>query len=254
MGESTGIEWTHHTFNPWWGCVRVSPGCEHCYAETAAKRYGHNVWGVQAGRRFFGEKHWAEPVKWNAKAKAASIRRRVFCASMADVFESNRDLDEQRARLWPLIEATPSLDWQLLTKRPENVARLVPPAWMSDWPVHAWLGFTAESQEYFNARYHHVRSLPAHVIYCSYEPALGPIDVGGAVRLSWLIAGAESGHGARPMAQEWVRAVKDQCVALGIAFFYKQDALKGRKIHTPELDGRQWLEFPASASGKARLG
>jgi hypothetical protein len=132
MGKETGIAWTDATFNPWWGCQRVSPGCEHCYAEAQAKRYGHAVWGPESttARRFFGDKHWNEPRKWNADARAKFEVRRVFCASMADVFEDNRDLDGWRDRLWDLIEATPSLNWQLLTKRPENIARLIRPAWL----------------------------------------------------------------------------------------------------------------------------
>lgn len=123
MAKNSRIEWTTHTFNPWWGCVKVSPACKHCYAESWAKRVGSNVWGIKAERRFFGDKHWSEPVKWNAAAAASGMRARVFCASMADVFEDRRDLDVHRIRLWKLIEATPRLDWLLLTKRPEIVIR-----------------------------------------------------------------------------------------------------------------------------------
>src|SRR5688500_6617995 len=111
MAKGSSIEWTDHTFNPWWGCVRVSPACEHCYAETFAKRVGHPVWGVQAPRRFFGDKHWQEPVKWNRDAEARGVRERVFCASMADWAEvlpkAHPDvvaMDEARARLFALVE------------------------------------------------------------------------------------------------------------------------------------------------------
>lgn len=117
MGADSKIQWTHHTFNPWWGCARVSPGCEHCYAERDAARWG-TKWGVNAERRFFGDKHWAEPLKWNRAAGKARETRRVFCASMADVFEDREDLAPHRARLYKLIESTPCLVWQLLTKRP----------------------------------------------------------------------------------------------------------------------------------------
>lgn len=132
MGEQTAIEWCDHTWSPWWGCQRVSPGCEHCYAETFAKRVGHGkrlpmIWGPQATaeRKFFGDAHWAEPLKWNAKAARDGVRRRVFCASMADVFEDRADLVEPRTRVFALMAMTPWLDWLVLTKRPEHMARWV---------------------------------------------------------------------------------------------------------------------------------
>jgi hypothetical protein len=103
MGKNSHIEWTHHTFNPWWGCAKVSPACEHCYAESWAKRVGSNVWGRKAPRRFFGDEHWRQPLAWNAEAARRKSRARVFCASMADVFEDRRDLDASRERLWGLI-------------------------------------------------------------------------------------------------------------------------------------------------------
>src|SRR5687767_5237522 len=121
MGGSTAIAWTDHTFNPWWGCERVSPGCQNCYAETFAKRTGNLVWGKNADRRRFADKHWNEPLKWNRLAATEGRQAFVFCASMADVFEYRSDHHDDRLRLWALIEATPNLTWQLLTKRPENV-------------------------------------------------------------------------------------------------------------------------------------
>jgi protein gp37 len=130
MGKNSSIEWTDHTFNPWWGCTKVSPGCEHCYAEAWAKRVGANVWGSKSERRFFTEKHWSEPLKWNADAESEKTRKRVFCASMADVFEARIDLNPWRLKLWNLIEITPWLDWLLLTKRPQNIAERVP--WKND--------------------------------------------------------------------------------------------------------------------------
>src|SRR4051812_43046764 len=126
MGKNSHIEWTHHTFNPWWGCAKVSPACNHCYAETLANRFGGAIWGVKGQRRFFGAAHWTEPEKWNVEAGRAKSRVRVFCASMADVFEDRRDLDAERVKLWALVERTKSLDWLLLTKRPEHVQKLAP--------------------------------------------------------------------------------------------------------------------------------
>jgi len=134
MAKNSSIEWTHHTFNPWWGCTKVSPACDHCYAETWAKRVGQAVWGKESPRRFFSDKHWTEPIRWNADAVADGERRRVFCASMADVFESRAELNPWRIRLWELIEATPMLDWLLLTKRPQNIGKMVP--WEKKWPEH----------------------------------------------------------------------------------------------------------------------
>src|SRR5271165_362130 len=120
MGQNSSIEWTDHTFNPWWGCTKVSPACQNCYAELWAKRMGHQVWGNRTQRRFFTNNHWNEPLIWNHDARNTKRRRRVFCASMADVFERKRELNSWRERLWTLISATPCLDWLLLTKRPEN--------------------------------------------------------------------------------------------------------------------------------------
>ena len=124
----TNIAWTDYSFNPWWGCEKVSPGCKHCYADTFSRRVGHGarlpmLWGPGSERRMFGEKHWADPLKWNSDAKRDGVRRRVFCASMADVFEDRPELEKPRKQLRILIARTPHLDWLLLTKRPENASR-----------------------------------------------------------------------------------------------------------------------------------
>lgn len=254
MGENTAIEWCHHTFNPWWGCQRVSPGCEHCYAETFSIRLGKNLWGPRAERRLFGDAHWNEPLKWNRAAAVAGERRRVFCASMADVFEDRRDLDEQRARLWRLIDATPALDWLLLTKRPQNMNRLAPVTWSYVWPENVWAGCTVENQSAADERIPHLLATPAAVRFISAEPLLGPIDlltvdedgnysVGWNLRsvkhltdygtgteydveatpgIDWVIVGGESGHGARPCALEWMERLVLQLRRAGVAPFVKQ--------------------------------
>lgn len=126
MARNSKIEWTHHTFNPWWGCTKVSDACKHCYAEVWARRLGWNLWGPDSRHRFFTQAHWNNPINWNQEAAREGKRRRVFCASMADVFEDCRDLDPWRDRLWHLIGATPQLDWLLLTKRPERISDLAP--------------------------------------------------------------------------------------------------------------------------------
>jgi protein gp37 len=231
MGQHSKIEWTHHTFNPWWGCVRISPGCKYCYADTWARRIGMELWGKKAPRRFFSDAHWKEPLKWNREAESEGMRRRVFCASMADVFENRRDLDEARARLWPLIESTPWLDWLLLTKRPEHIARIAP--WKGDWPTNIWLGTTAEDQKRANQRIPEILKHRAVVHFASCEPLLAALDLtpwlvdivtgrrtkGG---LSWVIAGGESGAKARPMNPDWAQSLRDQCEHAGTPFHFKQ--------------------------------
>ncbi len=198
MGKDTGISWCHHTFNPWWGCTKVSAGCANCYAQTTATRWGHKVWGDDAGRRTFGDKHWAEPISWDATAERDGVRRRVFCGSMCDVFEDRDDLRLRRLRLFNLIMHTPALDWLLLTKRPENALRLIGQAafdcskpgdlceMLNGWkhggrngnaPDNVWIGATCENQEMADLRIPQLLSIPAKVRFLSCEPLLGPIDI-----------------------------------------------------------------------------
>jgi protein gp37 len=227
MAKNSKIEWTHHTFNPWWGCTKVSAACKRCYAETWAKRVGEQVWGAKAPRRFLSDQHWREPLRWNAAAARQRERRRVFCASMADVFEPRNDLESSRQRLWELIEQTPWLDWLLLTKRPERIGDMVP--WVEDWPRNIWLGCTAETQHWVDKRLPYLLENAAAIHFVSCEPLLGKIDLrrflpGGetARHLSWVIAGGESGHGARPMNPDWAASLRDQCQDAGAAFHFKQ--------------------------------
>jgi len=239
MGKETEIAWTDATFNPVWGCARVSPGCEHCYAEAFAKRTGHDVWGAKGERRVFGEKHWNEPLKWNAAAAKAGIRKRVFCASMADVFEDHPTVAGERSKLWRLIEQTSWLDWQLLTKRPENIRAMLPPPWLERPLPNLWLGTTTEDQRRADERIPHLLAAPALVRFLSSEPLLGPVDIGAylpdaglrsrtsgewkqAPAIDWVIVGAESGPGARTMEIGWARAIVEQCSAHRTACFVKQ--------------------------------
>lgn len=248
MGKNTEISWTDHTFNSWWGCQRVSAGCEACYAETFSKRLGLKVWGPTTGRRFFGDKHWREPVTWNEAAARDGVTRRVFCASMADVFEDRRDLDAQRTRLWELIERTPALTWQLLTKRPENLPGMLPPAWLANPRPNVWLGTTVEDQQRADERVPLLRAVPAVVRFLSAEPLLGSInfqqpwqrhmvemgrgdvadDRSTNLQLltmptpAWVIVGGESGTGARPCHVGWIRDIVQQCREAGVRTFIKQ--------------------------------
>lgn len=223
MGQYSSIEWTHHTFNPWWGCIKVSAACKNCYAETWAKRVGSKVWGPKSNRRFFTDAHWKQPLKWNRIAEGLGERHRVFCASMADVFEDRRDLDEWRERLWAVIEQTPWLDWLLLTKRPECIGDLSP--WRDKWPHNVWLGTTIERQKWVDSRMRELSKYPAIVRFLSCEPLLGELDLRSWLKtasVDWIIAGGESGAKARVMDPAWVEDLRDQCVENGVSFHFKQ--------------------------------
>ncbi len=222
MATNSRIEWTDHTFNPWWGCVKVSPACKHCYAEAWARRVGAAVWGARAPRRFFGDAHWAEPRRWNRMAEATGSRHRVFCASMADVFEDRRELAPWRERLGGLVAETPWLDWLLLTKRPDRASALAP--WGARWPRNVWLGATVETQAWAERRLPELAAVPARVRFLSCEPLLGRLDLSAWLtpHVHWVIAGGESGPRARPSDPDWFRALRDQCVAAGVPFHLKQ--------------------------------
>lgn len=226
MGESTKIQWCDHTFNAWWGCIEDGPECDHCYARSFAKRTGHDVWGL-GDRRFFGEKHWREPLKWNADAEAAGERRRVFCGSMMDVAERRSDevgkrMDAARGDLWKLIERTPWLDWLLLTKRPQNFGRVFPFSWGLQIPKNVWLGTTAGNRVGWEKRVKYLRKLEPVVRFVSVEPMLEDmtnVDLSG---INWLIVGGESGGGARSMHIGWAQTLLMQARHAGAAPFFKQ--------------------------------
>jgi len=281
--RETKIEWCDATFNPWWGCVKVSPGCAKCYAETFDRRaFGTSKhvtpagevrephWGKDAHRRFFGEKHWRQPLAWDRAAENAMNaaehgqaggasgclphRPRVFCASMADVFEDRPDLVAERSRLACLIESTPNLDWLLLTKRPENVLRL----WSWGFPPNVWLGTTCEDQQRADERIPHLLAVPAAVRFLSVEPMLGPVvlspeAIGGYPeseewarngpnrdRIDWVIVGGESGAGARPFDVGWARDIVEQCRVAGVACFVKQFGAR------PFTENANLEDWPAS--------
>lgn len=278
MGENSKIEWTHHTFNIVWGCEKVSPACAHCYAEAWAKRMGFKVWGADADRRVMSDSYWQQPLKWQEAAKRAGERRRVFCSSMADVFERHPTVAEQRKRLWPLIEATPDLDWLLLTKRHDNIAANLP--W-TKWPwKNVWLGVTAENQLMADTRIPVLLNTPARVRFVSMEPLLGAVDIAyyldpcrrhepgqcdlarclDAPRLSWVIVGGESGPGARIMNPAWPRSLRDQCNAAGVPFHFKQwgewapsSAAPGEQAHPLNHKDRVNTTAIATPDGLVRI-
>jgi protein gp37 len=269
MGKDSRIEWTHHTFNPWWGCVKVSAACDHCYAETWARRLGEKVWGPKTDRRFFSDSHWKEPLRWNKEALEAKTRRRVFCASMADVFENRVDLIPHRLRLLELIEKTPQLDWLLLTKRIHLVRKQLPKGY--EFPKNVWLGATVENQDAADKRIEYLLEFKSpSVRFLSCEPLLGKIDlkkhlINGqhGTRIDWVIAGGESGPGSRPMDPAWPTDLQNQCVTANVPFHFKQwghwaplelvsDMLNK---HTPiQIVRRDGTEISLAAIGKGKSG
>lgn len=275
MGENTKISWCDATFNPWIGCEKVSEGCKHCYAEhgTTARvslSRGLPLWGKDAGRQITSDANWRLPKRWNRAAQEAGERRRVFCASLADVFEDRPDLVEPREKLVSLINQTPWLDWLLLTKRPENMRRLAKAAgWAAAWPANVWAGTTAENQARYLERWSALAHVPARVRFISHEPALGPITiVEGLVGANeyawpdWIITGGESGSKARPYSTDWPRRLleeREQVLRLHgkeIAIFVKQlganpvDAMAKYPGELAPLvlrdqKGGDWFEWPA---------
>lgn len=257
MAEKTGIEWTDHTFNPWWGCTKISPGCDRCYAERDSKRYGeNNLWGVDAFRRFFGLKHWDWPIKWDRKARKDGQRARVFCASMADVFDNHPSIDyaQERGHLWEVIKATPRLDWLILTKRIGNAAHMLPEDWGNGYP-NVWLGISVINQAEADRDIPKLCATPAALRFLSCEPLLGPINlwdlIGGEFKargdeVSWVIVGGESGPGSRTMEAGWALDILADCRAHGAAFFMKQGSQANwptfKKFETfpSELQVREW--------------
>lgn len=280
MAENTKIEWATHTFNPWRGCSKVSPGCARCYAEKHESRFGRVKFGPNGTRVITSDANWRKPVAWDREAKESGIRKQVFCASLADVFEDwqgpilgNRghelrycgdgcaggkhrflpveeardvdafhrraNMDHVRLALFDLIDATPNLDWLLLTKRIENVFEM--------WPrdergrlrhlPNIWLGTSTENQLWADKRLPYLHEAKrrniVEITFVSAEPLLGPIMLQGERDgtvyshlgeggIGWVITGGESGPEARPSHPDWFRAIRDQCEASGTAFHFKQ--------------------------------
>ncbi|HMP07603.1 MAG TPA: DUF5131 family protein [Lacipirellulaceae bacterium] len=279
MAENSAIGWTHHTFNPWRGCQKVAPGCTNCYAEALAKRNPSvlGTWGPQGTRVVAAAAYWREPLKWQRQAAAAGERHRVFCASLADVFEDWNgpitnargenllcNLADLRRRLFDLIDETPDLDWLLLTKRPENILRMTPAVRVNSqqqaddrnergelYRRNVWLLTSVSEQATADANIPALlacRDL-APVLGVSAEPLLGPINLqaaGALAALDWLIVGGESGPRRRPCEVAWIVDVVDQCRAAALRCYVKQDAgpLPGQQGRIPD-DVWTVKEFPS---------
>lgn len=311
MGVQTEISWADSTLNWWEGCTKVGPGCDHCYAEARNARFGGGEsvnWGPGAPRRLTSEhnrnsvKRWQKwplgqcpACHWRGEYKQAShtalcaacghkglleSRRRVFCSSLADVFD-NEAPQEWRDEFFAAMEASPNLDFLVLTKRVGNVRKMVPASWLESggWPSHVWLGATIVNQEEAERDIPKLLKVPARVRFLSMEPLLGSVELDGHTtslalglsegidwltgrtsqysdifggndmpwtsredyefpvdalepRVHWVIVGGESGPGARPMNPQWVRDIRDQCAAAGVAFLHKQN---GEFVHHSTL-------------------
>jgi protein gp37 len=254
MAEKTEIAWCDSTFNPWIGCQKVSAGCDNCYAETLMdKRYHRVEWGPHGERKRTSVSNWRNPIIWDRKARERQEdfedgtltlrpgRPRVFCSSLADVFD-NQVPEQWRTDLFALIDATPNLDWLLLTKRPENIRKMIW-RWNDGLPGNIWLGTTCEDQAAYDRRWPILRDIPAVVRFISYEPAIGRLDIRcHNHQPDWLICGGESGGGYRDMPEEWAKSIKDDCTVTGVPFFMKQMA--GKK---PIPDHLMVREFPVAA-------
>jgi len=238
MAEQSAISWTDATFNPWIGCTRVSPACDFCYAaRDNERRHWVSAWGAERRRT----KTWGEPLKWNRKAALTGYRTRVFCASLADVFDNEVD-QLWRDDLWQLLRDTPNLRWMLLTKRIGNARKMLP----RDWPFpHVGLMSTLENQDVWDRDYRKLAETPAAWHGVSAEPLLSAINIGDA-KPDWLITGGESGAHHRFIDPNWVRSLRDQCAKNGVAFHHKQWGGNRPKENGCLIDGVEHKYFPAA--------
>ncbi|HKS16367.1 MAG TPA: DUF5131 family protein [Planctomycetota bacterium] len=275
MGENSSIEWTDHTFNPWIGCTKVSPGCANCYAEVQDRRFGYTSggWGKGKPRKRTSPANWKKPVQWNKAAAAAGRRAKVFCASLADVF------DEEVPALWreslfDMIRECQALDWLLLTKRPGLMKR-----WFGGnrAPDNVWLGVSVEDQKTADERIPQLLEISARIHWISYEPALEGVDFRRWLRcegdtdgdgncpryghrqacpkkLDWIIVGGESGRlDARPFNVAWARSTIAQCDDADVAVFVKQLGTRPIGVSAADLEmaavSTRWPHWPTDLKG-----
>lgn len=250
MGSKTGISWTDSTWNCWIGCHKVSQGCKNCYMFREQVQYGTDPNVVRRSKTTFND-----PLKWKEP-------RRIFVCSWSDFFIE--EADPWRNEAWDIIRRTPQHTYQILTKRPDRIWGHLPIDWNDNngYP-NVWLGVTAEDQENADKRIPLLLQTPARIRWVSYEPAIGPIDFEPYLQyppltdhykmtwglnewrgLDWIVAGCESGDGARPMPLAWAKSVRDQCAEVGVPFFFKQFTFDTVLTKEPFLDGQQWLQFP----------
>jgi protein gp37 len=246
MGDKSGIEWTEATWNPTTGCDRTSPGCDHCYAMTLARRLKamgqpkyQNDGSVRTSGPGFAltmhEDALSIPRSWSAP-------RTIFVNSMSDLFHPKVTVDFIR-QVFDVMAETPQHQYQVLTKRSKRLAQL---AARLEWPDNVWMGVSVESAQY-TFRIEHLTQVPAAVRFLSCEPLLGPLDDLDLASIHWVIAGGESGFNARPMDPSWVRSIRDQCAVAEVPFFFKQWGGRTPKAHGRSLDGAVYNEMPERA-------
>jgi protein gp37 len=242
----TKIGWCHHTFNPWMGCTKVSPGCANCYAEKLVHgRMKRAKWGKGNARSLTSPETWKQPLAWNREAAKRGVRYRVFCASLADI------LDPEVPLVWlkhvlDLALSTTHLDWMLLTKRQDQLHRVpehLKAVTGSETAKNIWLGVSAEDQRHYNLRVSALLAAPASNRFVSVEPMLGPIIMGDLdATPDWIICGGESGGRARTMQAAWARSLRDQCRSLRVPFYFKQWGGNGIEKGGRLMDGKYHSE------------
>lgn len=234
MTVNSGIEWTDNTYNPWMGCLKVSPGCAQCYMYRDQQRYGNDPKVIRRA----APATFNAPLKWREPAK-------VFTCSWSDFFIEQAD--EWRDDAWSIIKRTPHLTYQILTKRPQNIHDRLPDDWESGYP-NVWLGVSVETPKYL-WRIVALEEIPVRVRFVSYEPALMFVDFTPYTPvIQWIISGGESGYTPRPAQAQWFRDLHETCVKYGIAHFHKQNGGRKKIEHSwggCKIDGMEYKEFPA---------
>lgn len=236
MAQNSKIEWTHHTANLWHGCTKVHEGCDNCYAEALAKRWGNDVWGNDKPRKEI-KSVWNELAKMQQSAKQVGEVHRVFVGSMMDIFEkpmplifSNGEKATEdyhtgilRYKLFRFIETGnyPNLMFLFLTKRPSNINKIIPESWKENPPQNVMFGTSPVNQQTFETLVRHLQEVNGKR-FLSVEPQLDKITLGNLTGIDWIIQGGESGHHKRPFNLEWARSMRDECAALGVPYFFKQ--------------------------------
>jgi|SRR5581483_7630515 len=268
MAKNSGIAWTDDTANFWWGCVKVSPGCENCYAETLSKRVGMDIWGpAKTTQREYKKAVWRDLIKWDRESRESGTRRKVFVQSMSDFLEDHPQVVDWREEAKRLMVSLTNTDILMLTKRPENAERFLGD-WFKNWPAHVWFGVSTENQEMADKRIPLLLQVPAQVLWLSVEPQLGLIDLRKYLfpvstvswgsgyddwdfdvdpsPINWVVVGGESGVHCRPFDIEWARELRQECAEAEVAFFMKQLGGHPDKRHNLEQfpEDLRVREFP----------
>ena len=248
MANNSSIEWTEATWNPVVGCTIISPGCTNCYAMRMARRLEAMNQPKYAGttRISGGRPKWNGVVRLDEGSVTLpmswKVGRMIFVNSMSDLFHEDVPLAFIK-RVFATMQKTPQHTYQILTKRAEHLEKLSPEL---AWPQNIWMGVSVENEDY-SFRVDHLRRTSAAIKFLSLEPLLGPLRKLDLTGIDWVIAGGESGPGARPVESDWIRNIRDQCSEAGVAFHFKQWGGINKKKTGRVLDGRTWDDFPASA-------